>query len=154
MNKLHIKCAGGCGCGNGYFRNFEEAKARHESDMWAYEMPHTYDPVLVDDSTGKQTRLNRDTGKPLQENTMKKSELKALIREVIEEMGDNNGLGFKVYDPVGNEELKIEKGWEDACDECGDSDGETYYVPSWGGHRCYGCLTHELKKFGYRVEKV
>ena len=50
--------------------------------------------------------------------------------------------------------LQIEKSWQDECDECGDSNFETYFVPSWQAHRCYGCLMHEAKKFGYTVSKV
>ena len=84
--KKHIKCKAGCGCGNGYFNNFQEAKAKHDSDMWAYEMPHEYNPVEIDDATGKETSLDKNTGKPLKENTMKKSELKQLIKAIVTEL--------------------------------------------------------------------
>lgn len=84
--KKHIKCKAGCGCGNGYFNNFQEAKAKHDGDMWAYEMPHDYNPVEIDDATGKETSLDKNTGKPLKENIMKKSELKSLLKVIIQEV--------------------------------------------------------------------
>ena len=96
MNKLHIRCKGGCGCGSGYFNNFQQAKSSHESDMWAYEMPHDYSPEQIDDATGKRTPLDKETGKPLHENTMKKSELKALIKEVVMESIFPTGFSDKL----------------------------------------------------------
>ena len=84
--KKHIKCNAGCGCGDGYFNNFQEAKAKHDGDMWAYEMPHEYSPVEINDATGKQTKLDKNTGKPLNENIMKKSELKQLIKAIVTEI--------------------------------------------------------------------
>lgn len=57
-------------------------------------------------------------------------------------------------DTQNNNELKIEKSWQDQCDECGDKDDEIYFVPSWLAHRCYGCLMTEARKFNYKVEKI
>lgn len=81
---------------------------------------------------------------------MKKSELKALIREVIEEMSFRPDI--KIFD-YENNPIEVEKSDEEQCHECGDDTADIYFIPSWGVHRCYGCLTHDAKKYGYKVER-
>jgi len=82
---------------------------------------------------------------------MKKSELKQLIREVIEEV-NSSGADFDAYDTQGKK-LEIEKSWEEACPECGEDYNEIYFVPDWGTHRCEVCLDKELEKYHYKVAK-
>jgi hypothetical protein len=103
MKQMHFKCAGACGF-DGHFPSIEKAASEHDTQMYAYEMPHDFRPVVVDDKTGKRTELNRHTGKPLNENTMKKSELKELLKVIIQEvvaakqaqLNETKGLsGFK-----------------------------------------------------------
>ena len=51
-----------------------------------------------------------------------------------------------------NDEVEVEDSWQEECPQCGDTDVQCYYIPSWAATRCYDCLLNEAIKFNYIVE--
>lgn len=49
-------------------------------------------------------------------------------------------------------DVEVEDSCEEECPQCGDTDVQCYYIPSWAATRCYDCLANEAIKFYYKIQ--